>query len=434
MAAVKRRYVAVIIALILIVGIPGYLSMYTSPDPDYSEPQTAAEGAGERTTEGLRADAPPAPVFPDLRRPAAPQPAAASPVASVTASDAPDYEEPESDPGASAYVSSCQPAAGVSPNPNAEGRRARLKIALAAPETAYIVQRLREAENLVLTQTAGRISLKFYPGGIMGSDADVIKKMQVRVLQGALLSPASLQEAVPALGIYRLPMLFRSKDEVAHLREITDPVLYDALLEAGYVAFCFAGNGFTRFFSKLPVRSEVDLRVSKVWVSEGDRIAERFLRLLEVSPASIPLVDLLVALQTGLLEVVTVPPLSAWVFQWYTQVDYMTDLPLTYDYSVLVIDAEAFEWIAPADQRIIAAALNGVLHDFDSASFSDSSKAIEAIARKGIHVVPANPGFRSQLEGLMREQTMAMIADGILPKDLTLQALQILADYRAAAP
>lgn len=435
MAAAKRRYVAFVIALLLIVGIPGYLTMYTSPDPDYSEPQPASEETDETDTEREVADAPPAPVFPDLGPSTAPGTPASPPVAAVATADVPSYEEPELDPGASGYVSSCRTEAAVLPNPNADDRRRNLKIATAAPEGSYFVQRLREAAKLVETQTAGRIRLKFYGGGVMGSDEQVLKKLQIRNLHGAVIAPASLQEAVPALGIYRVPMLFRSAAEVAHLREIMDPVLYSYIRDAGYVSFCLVGNGFSNLFSRQPIRGEYDLRDRRVWAPEGDLVAYAAWRALDISPSPLPFTDLFVGLQTSLLDIVPISPVGVLSLRMYTQLDYVTDLPWAYDYSLLVMDARVFGQLSTADQQVVAAALNAALYDLDSSSFPNSLEAIGALVQHwNIEPVPADPGFRSQLEGLMREETMDMIVNGILPKDLTLQALQILEDYRAAAP
>ena len=430
MGATKRHYLAIIFTLLLAIGIPGYLTTYTSPDSDHSEPQLPDNAFVTTAGDSARADSPAAPESTDLK-----QSSTAVATLPLLVDDA-SQPEPKLNRGVSQYVNSCQPAAGAATaqNLDADGRRVTLKIALAAPEPSPTVQRLREAAQRVEMQTAGRVTLKFYAGGIMGSDVQVLKKMQIQSLQGALVAPGSLQRAVPALGIYRLPMLFRSADEVTYLRDLIDPVLYGNLLDAGYVSFCFAGTGFTQLFSSEPIREDNDLRRKKLWVPEGDDVFYRAARALNVEPIPLPVTDLMVALQTRLVDVVPVTSLGALFFQWYTQIDYMTDLPLSYDYGLLVIDATVFGQIPPGDQQVVAAALNTALHDLDGSSFSDSVEALKAITLAGVQIVPADPAFRAWLESRVREETMNMIADGVLPKELTLQVLQILADYRAASP
>lgn len=47
-----------------------------------------------------------------------------------------------------------------------------LKIATLSPDGSYWMQKMRAGGDEIEKQTAGRVSLKFYPGGVMGDDAD----------------------------------------------------------------------------------------------------------------------------------------------------------------------------------------------------------------------------------------------------------------------
>jgi TRAP-type C4-dicarboxylate transport system substrate-binding protein len=430
MAAAKRRYVAIIIALLLIVGIPGYLTMYTSPDPDYSEPQT-----NETTRERKAGDSAPALVLPGSRRSGPQDPATMPPEVAVPQADVPTYQEPGADRGVSEYVNGCHAAEEMQIQ-DADARGVTLKIATAAPESSYVVQRLREAAALVKTQTAGRVSIKLYPGGVMGPDHKVLQKMgRIGTLHGAMLSSASLDQVVEALRIYRLPLLFRSADEVAQVRGIIDPQLHDALRDRCFVSFQFAGNGFSHLFSREPVQTEQDLDGKNIWNPSGDEVFYWFFEELSAAASLVPMIDVMVSLQTQLLDVVPASPLTVLLLQWHNHLEYVTDLPLSYSYNLLVFDAMWFSRVAPADQNVVAAALNAAMVDFDTASFPSYREALQTLTEGGyIRSVPADPAFQAWLEVRARETTMKMIADGKLPKDLTLQALQILEDYRAAAP
>ena len=393
MAAIRRRHVAVIIA-VLLFGIPAYLSMDPSPDSDHSA------------------------IWPPATVPA----------------DIPPVEGPAAEPGVSQYVGDCRPAAETQIQ-DADARDVTLKIATAAPEPSWFVQRLREAAALVKDQTAGRVSIKLYPGGVMGSDHQVLKKMgrDGWILQGAVFPSATLDQVVEALAIYRLPLLFRSADEVAHVRGIIDPQLHEALRDRCFVSFHFAGNGFTHLFSRLPVQAEQELDGKNIW-NPWDAVSYRFFEALSAIPYPVPMVDVMVSLQTQQLDVVPASPLAVLLLQWHNYLDYMTDLPLAYSYNVLVINAWAFSRVTPTDQQIVATALNAAMIDFDTASFPSYREALQALAERGyVQQVPADPAFHARLETRAHEMTMWTIANGVLPTDLTLQVLQILDDYRAAA-
>lgn len=73
--------------------------------------------------------------------------------------------------------------------------------------------------------------------------------------------------------------------------------------------------------------------------------------------------------------------------------------------------------------------------EFDTAGFASSREALRTLTERGhVRLVPADPAFKARLETRAHEVTAWMMDNGGLPKDLTLQALQILEDYRAAEP
>ena len=67
-------------------------------------------------------------------------------------------------------------------------------------------------------------------------------------------------------------------------------------------------------------------------------------------PLSLP--DVLVGLQTGLVEVVYAPPSGAISLQWFTKTKFMADVPLMYLIGGIVIKKKIFNKL-PADHRQI---------------------------------------------------------------------------------
>ena len=58
------------------------------------------------------------------------------------------------------------------------------KVATLAPEGTAWMREMRAAGEAVKTRTEGRVSFRFYPGGVMGNDATVLRKMRVGQLNG----------------------------------------------------------------------------------------------------------------------------------------------------------------------------------------------------------------------------------------------------------
>lgn len=86
---------------------------------------------------------------------------------------------------------------------------ATLKIATLAPDGSYWMQALRDAASQIKQQSQGRLQLRFYPGGVMGNDQSVLRKMRIGQLHGAVLTAGGIAQVAPESQAYSLPFLFR---------------------------------------------------------------------------------------------------------------------------------------------------------------------------------------------------------------------------------
>jgi TRAP-type C4-dicarboxylate transport system substrate-binding protein len=262
-----------------------------------------------------------------------------------------------------------------------------LKIASVAPEGSKWMQEMRKAAEVVKTRTEGRVVLKFYGGGVMGSDKKVLRKIRVGQLDGSTFTPSGLTEVYPDLSVYGLPLLFQSLDEVDRVRATEDAKLRAGLESAGFVSFGFAEGGFAKLMSNAPVRGLDDLKGRKIWVPDGDRISYGAMQALGLAPVTLPLTDVLTGLQTGLLDIVATSAVGALVLQWHTKVKYVTDLPLAYIVATLAISKPSFDKLAPADQVVLREVMEDAYKRLDHDNRIENDKAEAALLTYGIQSV-----------------------------------------------
>ena len=212
---------------------------------------------------------------------------------------------------------------------------------------------MRAAAKLIKEQTDGRVVLKFYAGGVMGNDKKVLRKIRIGQLQGAAFTANGIADRYPDIVIYGLPLLFDSYDEAQYVREKMDPIFMQGLDDAGFVSFGFAGGGFAKLMGSDPVDHLDDLKGKRVWVPEGDRVSYAAMEALDLAPVVSPITDVLISLESKLLEFIATPPVGAVVLQWYTKVKYVTDVPLAYTMGMLAIDKRAFSKISAQDQAVV---------------------------------------------------------------------------------
>src|SRR5665647_3872518 len=77
-----------------------------------------------------------------------------------------------------------------------------LKIATLAPDGTLWMQELRKGGDEITQRTAGRVTVRFYPGGSMGNDRVVLRKIHAGQLRGGALTGGALAEISPDSQIY----------------------------------------------------------------------------------------------------------------------------------------------------------------------------------------------------------------------------------------
>ena len=97
-----------------------------------------------------------------------------------------------------------------------------LKIATIAPEGSGWMREMRACAAALKERTEGRVELKFYPGGVMGNDVAVLRKMKLGQLHGGAFAGAELSGVYTDAQIYSLPFLFRDQAEVDYVRSKVD--------------------------------------------------------------------------------------------------------------------------------------------------------------------------------------------------------------------
>lgn len=267
----------------------------------------------------------------------------------------------------------------------------RLKIATISPEGSFWMQKMQEGADEVKKKTEGRVSIRYYPGGVMGDDKAVLRKIRIGQLQGGAVVAGSLSDYFPDNQIYGIPLKFKSFEEVDYVRRHMDQMITEGLKKGGFIAFGLAEGGFAYIMSSQPVRTVSDLQQRKTWVPDNDPTVTEGVKAFEISAIPLSIADVRAGLQTGLIDTVTTSPIGALALQWHTRIKYITDLPFLYIYAVLAVEQKAFAKIAPADQPVVREIMGRVFNEIDRQNRTDNVKAREALINQGIEFVQPPP-------------------------------------------
>ncbi len=261
------------------------------------------------------------------------------------------------------------------------------KIATLLPDGTQWMVSMRAAAKTIEQRTEGRVSFRFYPGGVMGNDKSVLRKIRLGQLHGGALTGGGLADIYPDTNVYGLPFIFQSYEEVDYVRERIDPKILQGIEEKGFISFGLGETGFAYLMSDSPIRSTTELKSKKVWIPEGDEISRSALAAIGVTPVSLPLTDVLTGLQTGLIDTVATSPIGAIALQWHARVRYVTDFPLMYLLGTMVIDKRRFERLSAEDQRITREVMMQLFEKLNRESRAGNREARAALHQQGLTFV-----------------------------------------------
>jgi len=308
---------------------------------------------------------------------------------------------------------------------------ATLKIATISPEGSMWMEKMRKGADQVEKETEKRVAMKFYPGGVMGNDNAVLRKIRIGQLQGGAFVAGSLSQFFPANQIYAQPFKFRNLDEVDHVRQFMDSYIIEGLDKGGFVVFGIIGGGFAYIMSKEPIQTVEDLRRKKVWIPDNDQISQDSIKVFGITPVPLPISDVRTSLQTGLIDTIGTSPVGAVVLQWHNQIKYVMDIPLIYLHAVLAIDKNQFLKIDETDRQIITRVMTSALNEIDTQNRKDDIDAIETLKSRGITFTTPS---RQDLEEWYRIADLAsreMVESGVLPQDIVDKMNEYLDDFHS---
>ncbi len=307
----------------------------------------------------------------------------------------------------------------------------RFKIATLSPEGSVWMQKMREGAEELARKTENRVKIKYYPGGVMGDDKAVIRKIRIGQLHGGALVGGSLSRFYPDNQIYNLPLKFRSFEEVDYVRKHLDQRIAQGLEKGGFVTFGIAEGGFAYVMSTVPIRTVVEMRRQRVWIPDNDTMILETVKAFDITPFPLSIADVQAGLQTGLINTVTTPPIGAVALQWHTQINYLMYEPFLYIYGVLAVDHKAFAKISTHDQQIFREIMGRIFREIDRLNREDNVKALEALRKQGVEFIKPSGEALEKWYADAEAVPKRLIRAGKLSQGMVNTLERLLKDYRS---
>ncbi|GJL80047.1 MAG: ABC transporter substrate-binding protein [Nitrospinaceae bacterium] len=307
----------------------------------------------------------------------------------------------------------------------AADKKTRIKFATLAPEGSSWMKEMRRLADEVKQKTEGRVSFKFYPGGVSGDERDVIRKMRIGQIHAAGFTGVGLGQILPEVRVLDLPFLFETDDEIQHVYEKMNGYFAKKFEEKGYVLLGWVPVGWVHFFSTQPVGTVADIKKTKPWMWEGDPLVKKTYEALGVKPVPLSVTDVLMSLQTGLLDTIYASPQGALALQWFTKVKYMSELRMGYATGAVLISKKKFNGLPDDCKPILKKLSEKYLKQLVQTIQKDNAASIKIMNDNGVQLIKM-PGKEVVQEF---HQAGAVARKNLVGKLFSPQALEMVLNH-----
>ena len=271
-----------------------------------------------------------------------------------------------------------------------------------------------------------------YGGGSQGGEADMVRRMRVGQLNGAMLSVIGLTEIDPSVSaLQKMPLVFRSWDELDYVREKLRPALEKRFQDAGFVVLCWGDAGWVRFFSKTPAMRPDDFRRLKIFTWAGDAPQADIMKSLGYHPVVLEVADILPGLQTGMINMVPSTPFWALTLQFYPHASYMLELDWAPMVGAIIVTRKAWDAMSPAGREALTKAGNEAGLQLRALSRRDQDESIAAMQKRGLKVQALTPELEAEWRAAA-EQMYPLVRGKMVPAEFFDEVQRLLREYRTA--
>lgn len=312
--------------------------------------------------------------------------------------------------------------------PALAGSSIRLKIGSLAPEGTPWYDMLRAIDKEFRSISGGTVQLKIYAGGVLGNETQMVKKMRIGQIQGAMLTSTGINDFDPAPLSLQIPGVINSWEELDFIMDKMKPVLNERIAAKGFQPLGWGEAGWARFFSKSPVNTPADLKALKTYAWEGDPKMVELLKNIGLQPVVIASTDMLPSLQTGLIDTVPTTALAALSYQWFGLAKYMVDYRWSPMIGGLLVDQKAWRKIPAEFHAPMIAAAEGKTREFANKIRDLDRQAIEVMQKNGLQVqTPADKAAWDQFAA----STHPLLRGNNFPADIFDQVMDLHKAYLA---
>ena len=264
------------------------------------------------------------------------------------------------------------------------GRKIVVKMATLAPEGTEWHGMLIEMGQEWKKATDGLVHLRIYPGGVIGDERDMVRKMRIGQIHSAGITTEGLTEIVPEFAAFYIPLAFKNEEDIQLVLDNLYGELDKKLEEKGFKLLYLADLGWAYWFSNSKVTSPLDLKDKKIFTWAGDFKWAEIYKKAGFNPVPLASTDILSGLQTGLIDAMSTMPLYALAQQSFGITNHMLDLKWGTLLAGIIIDMKTWNRIPNKYHDDLISIANDIRERQKETNKNAEAQAIAAMKEYGL--------------------------------------------------
>lgn len=302
-----------------------------------------------------------------------------------------------------------------------------IKFATAGAEGSPIALGMDKFAEIVEAKSDGKITVKRYPGGILGGDVQTLSAVQGGTVEMTTMNAGILASVAKDFALVDLPFLFDTPQEAdAVMDGPVGTALAAKLPPSGLVGLAYWELGFRQLTnSRLPVTKVEDIEGLKIRVIQSPIYIDLF-NGLGANAVPMPFTELYTALETGAIDGQENPAPSILTAKLNEVQEYMTLTNHTYNPQMVMISGKFWDQLNDDERKLLQDAAVEA-RDYERAvAREQAGKAVEELKAEGMEVSelppeevakfrekaqPVADKFAAEIDPALMQQLTAQLAE-----------------------
>jgi TRAP-type C4-dicarboxylate transport system substrate-binding protein len=228
-----------------------------------------------------------------------------------------------------------------------------IRLGILAPAGSTWDKVFRAWNNTLTKETGGAINFQLFMGGVAGDERDVIRKMKLGQMDAGGLTSIGLAQVARPISVLQMPGVLDDYKQLQTVREKMAADWEGLFAKEGYALLGWGDAGFARQFAKKPILKPDDLKSARPWVPRDDAAITELMKTIGANGVPLGIPEVFPALQTGMVDAVTVSAIAAVALQWFRYVTHVSKQAPVAVVGATIIRSEVVKTLAPDHQKIL---------------------------------------------------------------------------------